>query len=165
MFQTYFHSVFLWRFLHRTREDVIYVQMHRLKKRYFASNTDINPRCMFSFFIPQLHPRAKSTHMFYRLLVDDRGEGSIYSRREPSSGAIQLVNRAFQFQDRRLWRGARKKAAERRRESHRHKDSYRPGNVEEEHEEAVLLSFSFSLSSCTLVHSASGRPFSRFTTI
>jgi len=44
---------------------VIYLRTHRLKKRsdIFASNTDINPRCMqFPFFIPQLYPRAKSTH-------------------------------------------------------------------------------------------------------
>lgn len=58
------------------------------------------------------------------------------------------MSRAFQFQDRRFWRREEEgNAAERRRESRRHKDSYRPGNVEEEREEACSFSlFSLSLS-------------------
>lgn len=53
------------------------------------------------------------------------------------------MSRAFQFQDRRLWRREEEGNAERRRESRRHKDSYRPGNVEEEREEACSLSLFF----------------------
>lgn len=86
------------------------------------------------------------------------------------------MSRAFQFQDRRFWRREEEgNAAGRRRESRRHKDSYRPGNVEEEREEACALSLSLFLSSFFLLTSlslhpfararASGRPFSRFTTI
>lgn len=42
--------------------------------------------------------------------------------------------------------GEERMCKSRRRESHRHKDSYRSGNVEDEHEEAVPLSLSLALS-------------------
>lgn len=71
------------------------------------------------------------------------------------------MSRAFQFQDRRFWRREEEgNAAGRRRESRRHKDSYRPGNVEEEREEACALS-SLSLFSPHLSFLAPSRALGR----